>query len=288
MGNSELRIVVSQEIGQLGRKEGTPVLFQWHWYYHAGMAPLWALIVLLLVIPKANRTRQAWLIIIPLAVVMLLWHSLFVLLGMGEDSAQMVGCMVVSGAVAWAVVLLLGHRLGSRFRTATFFRVMAIMLGVGALSLFCRGEVDESSAPFAVYAITYSLVVASFVVASFVVATILAGRFCRKRFSAIRFALWLPVWMLVITVGLAFGLFCVFELLAGVGHGSLFRGLIVVPIMAAITVGIAYFFNLPFLVLTFKSPFYRNRLQTMFCADNYGTFCPSTTSQPESGETATE
>ena len=70
MGNSELRIVASQDIGPLGAKDGSPVTFPWRWYYSVPTLPLWALIVLLLVVPKANRHRQAWLILIPLGVVL--------------------------------------------------------------------------------------------------------------------------------------------------------------------------------------------------------------------------
>lgn len=283
MGDSELRIVASQEIGQFGRKEGAPVLFRWHWYYHAGMTPLWALVILLLAIPKANRHRQAWLILCPLGLVMLLWHPLVVLFGMGEATAQVVGCTVVSGAVSLAVVWLMGHRLGSRYGMATFFRILAIMLGVGALSLFCRGEVDEASAPFAAYAITYS-----FAVVSLIIAMMLAGRFCRKRLSAIRFGLWLLGWMLAITVGLAIIVFFAVESFYGGGPRNLVRGLIVVPVMAAFIAGIVYLFNLPFLVLALGSPFYRERLKAMFCVDKHGTICLPTTSQCNGGETDSE
>jgi hypothetical protein len=259
VGDGELRIVASQDIGQLGPKDGSPVLFHWRWYYHFPTAPLWALIVLLLIAPKANRHRQAWLILIPLALVLLVWHMPTVLLGMSDGSAEILGCLIVSFAMAWAAVWLLGHRLGSRRRTTTFFLILAVMLAVGVLSIFCLGDMDDPSMPLVAYA-TYL----GFAVVCFLVAMMLSSRFCRKRFSPRRFGLWLLVWLGALCVGLALLVYLVANTMARQPVGGFLEGLIVIPMMAAILAGIVYLVNLPFLILSLKNPFYRRRLEAMF------------------------
>jgi hypothetical protein len=217
------------------------------------------LIVLLLVVPKANRDRQAWLILIPLALVVLLWRTSTMLFAMSEGSAQTLGCLVISGAIAWTVVWLLGHRLGSRHRVANFFLILGTMLAVGILSLYCSGEEDDSVMPFVAYAMYYG-----FAVYCLVAAMMLAGRYCRKRFTPRRFGLWLLVWISVVTVGLSLLLLFAFALITQ-GFHDFGRGLLVIPTMAAFLAGLVYLFNLPFLILGLNSPIYRRRLEAMFC-----------------------
>ena len=248
--------MASQEISGVGTCVSQPVVVDWHWYYHAATAPLWALILLLLVIPKANRNRQAWLILIPLGLVLILWHTPTMLLGVSESSAQTIGCLIVSGAMAWTMVWLLGHRLESRYSTVTFFLILGIMLAAGALSFFYSGEEQNSFVPLAVFY--------SFAVVSLVVAMMLTGRFCRKRCSPRSFGLWLLVWLGAVTVGSAISIYLAWNMMAQQLWANFIQGLIVIPTMAALLAGIVYIVNLPFLILAVKNPFYRRRLEAMF------------------------
>ena len=134
-----------------------PAVVDWHWYYPALPMSPWALIALLLVVPKANRNRQAWLILIPAVVVLILWRTTALLLDMGFESQQQMGCLVMAGTVGWTAVWLLGHWLGSRFKTLTFLSIVAVMAAVGALSFFCCGEGDDSFLPLVIFAIYYGL-----------------------------------------------------------------------------------------------------------------------------------
>jgi hypothetical protein len=259
VAGGELRIVPTQELGQLGLLQGAPTLFRWHWCYHTATAPLWALILLLLVIPKANRNRQAWLILIPLVAVLALWHTFAVSLGMSAQSAQFLGILIVSGTMAWTAVWLLGHWLGSRYGIVTFFLIHAVMFAVGALSLYCSGEENSDVMPYFVYAVYYS-----FAVFGLVTAMMLAGRLCRKRFSPIRFGLWLLLWIGVVPVGTALSIYLAYSMLAQQRPDRFVAGLMAIPTMAAFLGGIVYLINLPFLILGLKNPFYRRRLEAMF------------------------
>ena len=63
--------MASHEIGGFGTSISQPVVFHWRWYYHLPTLPLWGLIALLLLVPKANSPREAWLILVPLGLVLL-------------------------------------------------------------------------------------------------------------------------------------------------------------------------------------------------------------------------
>ena len=52
VGNRDLRIVASQDIGPLGPKDGPPAIFHWHWYYSFPTLPCWAILLVLLLAPK--------------------------------------------------------------------------------------------------------------------------------------------------------------------------------------------------------------------------------------------
>ena len=257
MGDGPLRVVASQQDRGIGTCVSRPVIVDWHWYYHATTAPLWALIFLLLVIFRANRNRQAWLILIPLALVLILWHTPILLLGTSEATAQTIGCLIVPGAMAWTMVWLLGHRLGSRYSSVSFFLIVAMMLAVGAWSMYYSDEVATS---FALYAILYSTAVISLVAAM-----MLTGRCCRKRFSPKRFGLLLLVGLGVVTVGLPFSIYlAVMLIIPPESRRYVMYGLIAIPIMSAMLAAIINIINLPFLILGLNSPFYRRRLEAMF------------------------
>ena len=75
VGNRDLRIVASQDIGSLGPKDGSPTIFHWRWYYNFPLLPCWAILLVLLLAPKANRNRQAYLILIPMGIAILFWRN---------------------------------------------------------------------------------------------------------------------------------------------------------------------------------------------------------------------
>ena len=105
---AELRIVPSQDLGQLGPRDGPPVVFHWRWWYHVPSLPLWAILLLLLVVPKANRHRQAWLILIPLGLVLLVWRMPATLFSLPDGATETMGFFVVSLVMAWTMVWLSG------------------------------------------------------------------------------------------------------------------------------------------------------------------------------------
>ncbi len=255
-------MVTSQDFKGQGPSDGPPVVFHWRWYYHFPTWPLWALIGLLLLAPRANRTRQVWVIFIPLVLVLLVWRMPLVLFGAPDSSTEYIGFVVVSVAMTWTMVWLLGDRLKSRYRIVTFLQILGLMLSICILSYCIQFEDTDRFSVIASYC-------------GFVLVLLLAmmfnSHFCRKPCTLRRFLVLLFLWngltaflvmltLCAILIGpsLAFSVsqLHVWQLLASValsvGMGSL------------ILSGTVYLINLPFLVLAFKNPFYRERFENLF------------------------
>ena len=187
VGDGELRVVASQKIGELGPSSGSPVVFHWRWYYHFPDWSIWATMLVLVIVPRANRHRQAWLILLPLGLVLLVWRMPLMLLGFPDDTTEKIGFIVAWVAVGWTMVWLLGHWLKNRYRTVTFFLALGLMLVVGLWSCYCHIDLENSDSWFTVTMYGMSVVV-------MLVATIFNTYFCRNRCTLRRFLGWLILW----------------------------------------------------------------------------------------------
>ena len=255
VGDGELRIVPTLEVGSLGAKEGPPVVFHWRWYYHFPTLPLWALILLLLIVPKTNRDRRACLILIPLVVVLLVWRMPFRLLSASDDTTETFGFFIVSGTMAWSMVWLSGHRLGGR-RIGTFAAAFLLMLAAGLLSFYSYYGTGENA--------LMMMIGYGFWIAVLLFGMTLTGRSCRKRFSRRRFFCWLAVWNCTAALGLIVAYFILLMVMTGGAMQFPITFVIMACNGTVLLAGILYLVNLPFLILAFKSPFYGERLERLF------------------------
>jgi hypothetical protein len=239
------------------------VLFQWHWYYHTPALPLWAIILLLLVVPKANRHRQAWLILIPLGLVLIVWRMPATLLSMPGDAAEILGFFVVSTAMAWSTVWLLGHWLASRYRFITFLLSLATMLAVGLLSYYSHFADGDNLVSLLT---SYGLGVGILLLAMGHTAYL-----CRKNYSPQRFLGRLIGSNVLVAMGLLLAFLVISTLVMMVinPRPQLDASDLMIPAIMTIVgsvflAGILYLLNLPFLILAFKNPFYGTRFETLF------------------------
>ena len=109
-----MQIVASQDIGKLGPSVSSPVTISWHWAYHLPGYLIWLVVVVLLQ-RRENRTPQAWLILLPMAAVVVALRMLARLLSLQGDSTDTTGGFVLTVAVAWTCVWLVSPSL-SRLR----------------------------------------------------------------------------------------------------------------------------------------------------------------------------
>jgi hypothetical protein len=259
VGSGDLRIVASQSLGPLGSSEGRSVIVPWKWYYRAGGAPLWLLTVVLVVALKENRHRQAWLIFLPLAVLALVWRMPATLLGMPDETAEWFGMVVMSCGMAWAAVWLLAHRLARWHKAIRFILAWALMLAIGGIACLSHLGLesrDDWISIFSGHAICST---------GLLLGMALSGLSCRHGFRRGPFMGWLFAWT-ALAAAVAMSIFAV-AMIVLVERSILMAVLVLfqVVLLSLFFSIVLYLFNLPFMILAFKSPFYRERFYALFC-----------------------
>lgn len=261
--------MASHEIGDYGASISQPVVVSWAWYYDYPTLPVWGLIVLLLIVPKANRNRQAWLILIPLGLVLLLWRMPATLLALPDEVTETSGFFLVSAAMAWTVVWLLADRLATRHRTLTLVVVWTVMWAVGVASYHFYNADPDGWLP--------SVIGFGFFAAILPLGMLLSGYWCRKSYSRRRFRFWLFVWMLAPVAALMLSYAAFLTMVLEPGMLAMAATMLGVMALASVVyAAVLYLLNWPFLELAFRSPLYRRRFEKLFHVE--------TVSSPESQE----
>ena len=183
-----LSVVASEEMGELGSGESEPAVIDWHWYYHVPSFSMWALPLVLLIVLPENRTRQTWMILIPVIVLtVFVWPLLARLLSFRSLDAERYGIQFDALVASWASVWLLGGRLSRWNRLVSFSTALALMLLVGAAALYANYGY-WSGFRFLEYSVP---------AAALVLAMSLSACCCRKGFCPVRFLAWLALWLFV-------------------------------------------------------------------------------------------
>ncbi len=181
---------------------------------------------------------------------------------MPSSSAVFFGFFATSLAMAWTLVWLVGHRLARGHQPASFWLTLLLMLAIGAWAYVgdygfaLDSGVLQSTIFFGICAV------------ALLVAMRLARRCCRRQYRPGRFMAWLFLWMFAVPLALMVLFGVVMVMVMTVGRQLDPLSMVMIPVAAAVSSGfvavILYLFNLPFMILAFKSPFYRDRLQTVF------------------------
>ena len=245
--------MASTELGDLGPKEGEAVIYHWKWYYGTSSWALWVVLAAVFVLVKANRNRRALLILVPLLILSLLWIGFKKVMSFPTSSEVIFDPIVYSMVVSIAVVFLLGHKLGGRNRFITFLLVLGVMMvlwTVGAMS-YIGMEFSNDMLGSVVYFASLALAI--------LLGTILAGWFCRKRYSAKRFLIMLVLGCIITGVVFLFSFIVVYMVFESALRNNWRIIFIQIPIMGAVLGFISFVIILPFMILAFRSSFFRER-----------------------------
>ena len=239
----------------------------WKWYYHAGGAPLWLLTVVLVVAFKENRRRQAWLIFLPLALLALLWRMPVRLLAIPEETAEWFGMIVMSCGMAWAAVWLRAHRLARWPKAVAFILAWALMLAIGGIACLSHLGLENWGDWLSIFS---GHAICS---AGLLLGMAMAGRSCRHGFRRGRFMGRLYLWTALAAALALSALFTVAAVFLVLGAREMLAQMFVMMsiqvVMGSLFFATALFLlNLPFLVLAFNSPFYRERFHALFCPES--------------------
>jgi len=222
---------------------------------------IWLILVLVLALVKANRNPRAWLILIPLLAINLLWTVLKKITPLQSPQLAVFEQLFVSLTIGISVVLLFGHKIGNRNRFVTFLLAAVLMAAVGIAGALSYSGLAFSPQVFA-FAIAFA-VIASIMLLAFV----FAGCCCRKRYSNLRFMLWLALSTVVVCMVILLGYFVIaMTIMSTMGGMSnmWIRMLLQISVMGLVLGGCLYVILLPFMILAFKSGFYRERFFACF------------------------
>ncbi len=249
----QLKIVASQDIGELGPKEGAAVVYNWKWYYSIPGMALWVVLLGAIVLVKANRNPHALLIILPLLVLNLLWLGFVKLLNFPPIARVQYDPLFASYTAGIAVLWLLAHKLGNRKRLVTFFLALLIMIVVGF-----GGLASYSMSTFS-YEIKLLLAFLTIFALAVLVGFVLTALLCRKHYNSLRFILWLAFWTVINSVAAILTFMVIMFIVRGRLPSDLTDRLLQVYIAGLVIGLLLYVINLSFIILVLNSSFYRER-----------------------------
>ena len=259
----------------MGATEGPPLA------YHGPATNLlprllpWLAILALLAF-KPNRGWSAWWIWVPLACLAIGWHWLQPESAGGRSSLPndiLDALFDVPRALAFGVAALwlLAPYLGRRRKFSTFLGMLVVLAGFSVFSCAVTAGMDQGAVIPDIPIINNSFVVAAgldegvaqrvllaLLALAISVAIGLSGVGCRGRYRPFRFCLWLAGALLVAVCVIGLLLY-VFGMITSGGRISWSLFFVSVFLVAAVN----YATLLPFLLLSWASPLFRERLKTL-------------------------
>ena len=242
------------DIGDVGPRHGEAVNYEWKWYYSASGFIIWLFLILAIVLPKANQNFCVLRIFIPIVIVLLLWPLFKWVVVVTSSEAKQWDLLLQSFVISLAVLWLLAKQIGTFNGVIRFFlsiSVFAVVAGLGIISNYL-GFLREA------------IILLAFPVCSgliLLLAMAAAGRLCKGQYLPKRFMLWLGLLILFggILVVYVF-LFIVILTNSSVLSGSeLFKIILYGTTVGSIFGLCIYVLNLPFMILPFGDPFFRER-----------------------------
>ena len=225
------------------------------------------MIVLLLLLVKENRNCHAWLILVPfllLSEVFRPWIDRILLMCGGSAGRYSLPFQWL--VLVWTVVWLVSPWLARRRLAVAFVLVPAFAMSVGLMAEFVFYQfmyVDPLEAlPYYVYGMFVSQDNYFIAVFAMLLALTLSAFCCRRTYRPRRFLVWLAFWLLVaVAAGITGDAVWMLS-----EHGRLNVPLSLLPRLGLVSLcmaGVLYLFNLPFMILVFRCPMYRDRFHKL-------------------------
>ena len=239
------------DLGDMGPKHGEAASFNWKWQYSVPGWIIWFVLIAVLVVPRENHNIQVLLIFVPLVVVNLLWWILMQCVNMDSNDELQFGIVFNSMALGVTVLWLKLKsyaKFGGAVRFLLSFITIMLVAGLGTLAYAIEFTTE----------MTLFLVLFAFMTLTILIAMALSGKVTGKTYRPVRFMLWLALWMFLIGIVAMAGFFVVGSPVFLSGR-SIKEAILLISI-AGLVVGLSlYILNLPYLILGFISPFFRER-----------------------------
>jgi hypothetical protein len=213
---------------------------------------LWAILALAIMVPKANRRREALLILVPALLVNLVWlgvAQLFQLIISDDETfAMVVQSLTVGSAVLW----LLGHALANCTPWKATVLALGIALGMALVGVLCVTGLSRQ---------TISLpLLLSLLMPALVLGYAGAGWMSRRTYRPTRFLLLLAAWTVAFSA-VALPLGFLLQSAVTTGWSSDILPVLGVFLLAGAIMGVCVFLvSLSFVLVGLRSPLFRPRL----------------------------
>ena len=249
-------MVASWDIGGLGSREGPRIDCTWSPPSILPQLVPWLGILFLLAL-RPNRTGQAWLIWLPLLCVAFIGHFLFgSVIPAPSETANLFSEMVLVAGLGFAALWLLSPQAARSHRMLTFLAMLIVLAGYSLFTFVVR-QIGAGSDMLLqlVMPVVITIGIGMTVVS---IALTLAGWFGRRKYrpvalSARLLGLILAIWFVVAAP------FFAFAYIASSGTVPLMSFVGGVGMLGTVT----FLLLLPFLILSFLNPFFRDRLKTL-------------------------
>lgn len=230
--------------------------YEWKWYYSAPGFAIWIMLILALALPRANHDRSVLLILVPVAIVSLLWSAFSRLAGMSSASVLQFGVVVHSMVVGTGALWLIGGYFKG------FPGVVRFLLSFGTVVLVAASGILSYSAEFSNETALF-LVFFIFLTGTWLTAIVLTRVICRRSHGSTRLMLWLALWTILLSMitTLAFRIAGEFVMSSSPSMPRTSELLSMIFIVGPILGLGLYVLNLPFMILGFVNPFFRERLR---------------------------
>jgi hypothetical protein len=255
-----LKVAAYSDLGGLGTKQGPAAHFVWTMPNLLPLLLPWLVVLALLALPL-NRNGRAWWIWAPLVTLALIGAGLEAAAqAANNDELSDVVQAVCVTSFGLGAIWLLAASLARRCRALSLVLVALAFAAVSLLA-FAVSPVSEQVwdlrqlVPAVLLYLLLSAVATGLVFAG---ALNLTGWLCRKRFSRWRVSLLLPLWLWVMWLLSGGVLGCVGSL--GFGESFEWVALLMLSLVLAL---VSYGMIFPFLILSFTSSFYRERLKDL-------------------------
>jgi hypothetical protein len=195
---------------------------------------------------------------VPLLIVNLLWLAFKKVLGFGSADIEMFSMVFNSLVVGITALWLLGHKIGNRNRFVTFLLALAIMAMAGLIGVISSYGMTDLSTETA--GVLMLLAVLAFTI---LLGFVLTGWRCRNRYGNLRFMLWLALCCVVACVA---SMLVFYSIMLAIYQPpiSIFTILLQLLLMGLIFGLCAYVIILPYMILAFRSSFFRRRFYGCF------------------------
>jgi len=249
-----LKFVASSDIGDLGPSRGLEAFYNWRWYHNIPSLALWLILIVAMIVIKANHTIRILFIFMPLLILSVLWFLITKMMNFRSYADVETFNMMFNSLVAGITLLwLFAPKLGRLNPWISFFLSLAL-----TITLVLVGIVSYHGLGFSQDTVV-ALVMLAVLAMAMLLGFILAGWCCRKYYGLVM--LWLALWMVVICLACTLAFFLIAFMIeqAPIPISTI----LLMGTIVGLVLGVClYVINLPYMILALCNSFFRERFRS--------------------------